>query len=98
SMLLLLHYVMASQLCLGLFVPFVNQPIIRDELLDFVQHAHKTSRECIRTFSCNVEFTLSFVPQNSRPSQSSSGRFWCSLEAVRVKATESNNEKLDYLW
>lgn len=84
------------------------QPSSGRELLDFVTQAHRASRELIHTTSCRVEFQVAIKNSrsNSTIRQSCSGKYWSSVDAIRLEVSDQNSnnplgdlrEDLDYCW
>ncbi len=87
------------QVLLGLTAPVSAQPTKGQELLEFIRDAHRTSREMIQTCSCRVEFKGTVTSDQAKPpkTESCSGRFWYSSDAVRAQVSEFGRE-VDYLW
>ncbi|MCI0639879.1 MAG: hypothetical protein L0Y72_07985 [Gemmataceae bacterium] len=93
-----------SRLFVGLLVlilsTFPTSRIVGGDQLSasFVSDAHRASREAIRTLECRVEFNVKLTPKAAKHStQSSSGRYWYSVDTLRAKIVEEN-EELDFLW
>jgi hypothetical protein len=94
-----LRLILVAQVVLGAPAFLLAQPQSGPRLLDFIRDAHQASRESIRTCSCRVEFVATISPRNSTSpkTQSCSGRFWYSPDAVRAKVSEFEKD-VDYLW
>lgn len=69
------------------------------ELLQFVQSAHKASRDLILTSHCRVKFEITVNVGNPPAplSQSCSSEHWHSDNAVRVRVIERDHV-VDYVW
>jgi outer membrane lipoprotein-sorting protein len=66
--------------------------------LDAVLKAHRASRGLIESTSCRVRFTITSLGAGDKSStQSCSGQYWASANAVRAKIVEGD-EALDYVW
>lgn len=74
-----------------------GQPNSGPELLGFIQEAHRSSRESIRTLACRVEFKATIGSQTPPKLQSCSGQYWYSPDAVRAQVAEFDKQ-YDSVW